>query len=328
MVLSRRLLLAGALAAPTIIPSFARGQSILPDKTIRIFVGFEAGGGADTIAHAIATQLERRLSHRVTVENRPGQAAALPGEIVKNGPADGSQLAFLSSTTLVSRLTTKDFPFDPINDLAPITLVGTFPMAFAVSPKLGVETFADYLKWLKAGDAQRRKVGNTSSDAFIQVLNILLSRSIGEALVPTNYRGAVPLIADLEEGRIPAAVTTITSFLPAHRGGRLRILMSTGAKRLGVARDIPTAAELGFSNLEMQEWFAFFASAKTPMPVVAEWNRRLGAAISDASVVDQVRPLGLELHPSSSPDSITARIDSHQIEWEARMKEAGMKPTN
>src|SRR5471032_1497138 len=106
MILSRRLLLAGALAAPTIIPSLARGQTALPDKTIRIFVGFEAGGGADTIAHAIATQLERRLSHRVTVENRPGSAAALPGEIVMKGPTDGSQLAFLSSTTLVSRLAT------------------------------------------------------------------------------------------------------------------------------------------------------------------------------------------------------------------------------
>lgn len=326
MILSRRLLLAGSLAAPAVIPSLARGQSTLPDKTIRIFVGFEAGGGADTITRAIATQLERRLSHRVTVENRPGMAAALPGEIVKKGPTDGSQLAMLSSTTLVSRLTTKDFPFDPINDLAPITLVGTYPMAFAVSPKLGVETFDDYLKWLKAGDQQRHKIGSTSSNALIQVLNILLSQSIGETLVPTDYRGAVPLIVDLEEGRLPAAVTTITSFLPAHRGKRLRILMTTGAKRLGVARDIPTATELGYPKLEMQEWFAFFASAKTPMPIVAEWNRRLATAINDVAVVDQVRPLGLELHTSSSPDSITARIDSHRIEWEARMKEAGMKP--
>src|SRR5262249_6155991 len=146
MVLDRRSLLTlGTLAVPVLSSGVARAQGALPDRAIRIFIGFEAGGGADSVARAIATRLQRRLGRHVSVESRTGSFGALPGEIVRKGPADGSQLALLSSTTLVSKLATKDFPYDPVNDLAPVTEIGTFSIAFAVSPTLGVETFADYI---------------------------------------------------------------------------------------------------------------------------------------------------------------------------------------
>jgi tripartite-type tricarboxylate transporter receptor subunit TctC len=324
----RRTLLAfGALAAPAITPPLARAQSLLSEKSIRIMVGFEAGGGADITARSIAIQLQRRLSRRVAVENRTGAAGALAGEAIMKGPPDGSQLALLSSTTLVSRLGTKDFPFDPIKDIAPVTLVGTFPIAFAVSRSLGVETFGDYLQWLKAGDADRRRIAVSSNIAFVKVLNTLLSESTGETLEGVSYRGAVPMIADLERGRIPATVNTLTSLLPAHRGGRLRILLTTGAQRLAVAHDIPTATELGFPKLNMEEWFAFFVPPKTPAPLVAELNQRLGAVINDPGVVDEVRPIGLDVQ-TSTPEELTARIEAHQRAWETRMKAAGMEPVN
>ncbi|HEY6980257.1 Bug family tripartite tricarboxylate transporter substrate binding protein [Reyranella sp.] len=326
MVLDRRSLLAlGALTAPAIASRVARGQADLPDKPIRIFIGFEAGGGADTVARAIAARLQRRLGRRVSVESRTGSFGAVPGEIVRKGPADGSQLALLSSTTLVAKLATRDFPFDPVDDLAPVTEIGTFSVAFAISPLLAIESLADYIAWLKAGDARRRRIAVSSNAAFVEVFNLLLAQSTGETLEPVSYRGAVPMVNDLQEGRIPASVNTITSLLPAHRGGRCRILFLTARKRLAVAPAIPTAIELGYPKLDMEEWFAFFTSPTTSSTIVSAWNRELRAAIEDPDVAGELRPLGLEV-ATSSPDGLAARIDAHRRAWEARMKSAGLQP--
>ena len=315
----------GALAAPLIIPGLARAQSLLPGKSLRFLVGFEAGGGGDLTARAIATQVERRLSRHVIVENRTGQSGAVPGEIMKKAPPDGSQLALMSSTTLIAKLTMRDYPFDPLKDIAPVIQVGDFPIAFAVSRKLGVSTFDEYLKWLKDGDASRRKIAVSSNVAFIKVLNVLLGNAIGEALEAVSYRGPIAAVADVEQGRIPASCNTVTSLLPAHRGGRVKILMTTGAKRLQVANDIPTASELGYPQLDMREWFAFFAPPATSPAIITEWNHRLSLAIGDAAVGDVLRPLGLELE-TSTPSELAARVASHQMEWERRMKNAGMDP--
>ncbi len=321
----RSLIALGALAAPAIIPVLARAQGALPNKSMRIFVGFEPGGGADLTARTIATQLERRLSRHITVENRPGSFGGMPGEVIKKAPPDGSQLALLSSTSLVSRLATKDFPFDPAKDIAPVMLVGNFSIAFAISRSLGITKFEDYLQWLKDGDAQRRKIAVSSNLAFVRVLNALLSQATGETLQPVSYRGPVAAVSDLEQGRIPATVNTVTSLLPAHRGGRIRILMTTGARRLAVARDIPTSAELGYPKLDMDEWFAFFAPPATPPAIIADLNKKLSLAIGDGAVQDDVRPLGLEIETSTA-EELAARVASHQKAWEARMKAAGMEP--
>lgn len=324
--MKRRSLLA-ALAAPCLAPAAARAQRLPMSESIRIFVGFAAGGGADTVARAVAAQLERRLGRRVSVENRTGSTASLPGQIVKKGPADGSQLALLSSTTLVSRLATRDFPYDPVRDLMPVTLVGRFPLALALSPTLGIGTFEGYLQWIRSGDAARHRLGNTSSNAFIDILNILLDRSIGEVLERTDYRGAVPLVADLEQGRIPAGVTTVTSFLPAHRGGRVRIVMTTGTRRLAVAPDIPTATELGYPRLDMTEWFAFFAPPSTPESLVTEWNRQLRAVLADPAVADVLDRIGLAVE-TCTPADLETLVNSHRRDWVARMETIGMKPVN
>jgi tripartite-type tricarboxylate transporter receptor subunit TctC len=195
----------------------------------------------------------------VVVENRPGQFGAMPGEIVKKAAPDGAELALLSSTTLVSRLASRNFPFDPVRDLAPVTKVGNFAIAFAVAPQLGLDTFKDYLDWIRQGDPQRRRIAVSSNTTFVEVLKVLLRRSTGEQLEPVYHRGVSAILSELRDGRVPATVNTMTSLLPLHRGHRARILMATGTRRLSAAPNIPVAPELGYPSLDMEEWFAFFA---------------------------------------------------------------------
>jgi tripartite-type tricarboxylate transporter receptor subunit TctC len=321
----RRLCLAaGAFAGPALLLGAAHGQSLQREKDLRIFVGFEAGGGADAVARAIAYQLQRRMSRRIIVENRTGSFGAVPGEIIKKAGPDASELALLSSTTLISRLATKNFPFDPIKDLSPVTKVGNFSIAFAVSPTLGIDSFKDYIDWINQGDATRRRIAVSSNTAFIEVLNVLLRRSIGEALEPVHYRGIVPILGDLRDGRIPATVNTLTSLLAPHRGRRARILMTTGTRRLSAAPNIPTALELGYPTLDMEEWFAFFASPSVPAPVVTQLNRRLRSVIEDKEMIELLKPLGLEVE-TTSPEELTALIEHHRRDWQARMEATGIK---
>lgn len=279
------------------------------------------------IARLITTRLERRLGRRVVVESRPGDSGSIPGELLKNGSSDGTTLAFLASSTLVARLGRKDFPFDPLVDLAPISLAGTWPMGLAVSSTLGISTFGAYIGWIKSGGPERRKLGITASDAFIEAFNRLLESELGMPLEPVSYRGALPMVNDLVEGRLPAAVSGIVSLVEYHRGGRLRLVMTTSRKRLKVAPDIPTARELGLKKLEVVEWFAFFARAGTPEPVIDEWSRQIGAVLADPDLAAELAQMGMEAE-TSTPQETRERIASHLKEWNARMVAVGMSPVN
>jgi tripartite-type tricarboxylate transporter receptor subunit TctC len=317
--------LLGLAAAATAFPAHA--QTTLPDKTLRLLVGFQANGGTDVVARLIATQLERRLGRRVIVENKPGGSGGLPGLQVAKGPADGTTLAFLSSTTLVAKLGPTEYPFDPETDLAPVSLAGTWPMGLAVSPSIGVGTFAEYLAWLKGGDADRQRFGNTASDAFINAFNRMFSKELGVTMTGVPYRGSGPMVNDVADGRIPAAVSGVVSLLEHHRGGRIKLLMITGPKRLKVASDIPTASELGFGKLEVLEWFGFFAAAGTPKTMIDEWNRHILAVLELREIIDGMAQVGMDCG-GSTPQEARDRVTRHLKEWRARMAAVGIAPSN
>ncbi|HLG46976.1 MAG TPA: tripartite tricarboxylate transporter substrate-binding protein [Reyranella sp.] len=323
--LRRRALLASSLAAPALLAARSRAETVLPDKALRLLTGFQANGGTDVTARLIAASLERRLGRHIVVENKPGNNGTIPGELAMHGPKDGSMLAFLASTTLVSKLGQRDFPFDPLVDLAPISLAGTWPMGLAVSPKIGVSTFKEYLDWMRAGDSDRHRLGNTASNAFIEAFNLMFARELVVALKVVPYRGTVPMINDLADGRLPAAASGMVSLLEHHRGGRLRLLMTSGPDRLEVAKDIPAARELGVGSLETVEWFAFFAPAGTPEPVIEEWHRHIDAVMSDPDVAGAVKLIGMKAK-TSSPGETRIRIAEHMKHWKARMLEVGMAP--
>lgn len=324
----RTVVASAALTAPALLLGPAYGQGTRErEKELRIFVGFEPGGGADSVARTIASQLQRRISRRVIVENRPGQFGALPGELVRKSEPDGTSLALLSSTTLVSRLASKTFPFDPVKDLAPVTKVGNFAIAFAVAPQLGLDTFKDYLDWIRQGDPARRRIAVSSNTTFIDVLNVLLRRSIKEPLEPVHYRGITAILGELRDGRVPATVNTMTSLLPPHRGRRARILMATGTRRLSVAPNIPIGPELGYPSLDMEEWFAFFAQRATPAPLLAQLNKRLRSVIDDREVVELLKPIGLEVE-TSEPEELAKLIEAHRVSWQLRIAATGVQASN
>ncbi len=323
--LTRRGLLAtgAALAVSTI----ARAQSVLPHKPIRILVGYPSSGGSDSLVHVIAAELQRQVSRNITVDYKPGDSGMAAGEQLKKAPPDGTVIAFMPSATMVGKLTIPGFPFDPLTDLLPLTLAGTYPTAFCVSPKIGVATFAEYVAWLKEGDPARARFGTTTPGSFTQYFGTAIGREIGVALESVPYRGARPLVADLEQDRIPAGTGGITSFIVPQRAGRVRVLLTSAAKRLAVAPGVPTALELGFPKLQQSNWYAFFAPPGMAAPLVAAWTRELRAALESREVSDQLQQLGFQVE-TSTPAEMAERLASDFQAWKATLDLLGIKSVN
>ncbi len=323
--LTRRWLLTtgAAFAAPAIV----RAQSVLPHRTIRILVGYPSSGGSDSLVHVIAGELQSQISRNITIDYKPGDSGMAAGEYLKKATPDGTVLAFMPSATLVGKLTIRGFPFDPLTDILPLTLAGTYPTAFCVSPKIGVATFAEYVEWLKTGEPGRARFGTTTPGSFTQYFGAAIGREIGVPLEAVPYRGARPLVTDLEQGRIPAGTGGITSFLAPHRGGRLKLLMTSAAKRLVAAPNIPTALELGFPKLQQTGWYAFFAPPAMPAALVAAWTTELRAALESREVSDQLLQLGFQVQ-TSTPTELAARLASDFRSWKEILDSLGLKPVN
>ena len=249
------------------------------------------------------------------------------GELLKKAPPDGTILGFIPSTTLASKLSVNFFPFDPVKDVTPVSLIGTFQMAIAVTRKIDVTTFDEYLQWLKGDEPGRRRLGTASTDAFLQLFGMLLGREAGVQMENMAYRGAGPLTTDLLEGRIPAGFAGVPSLLPNHRGGRIRILATSGRKRVGVAPNLPTALELGHPSLELDEWYGFFVGPSTPVALVTEWNRQIRAELAQPEAVAELTTLSLDVE-TSTPEELTARVKKNLEQWTSRMAQFGMKPAD
>jgi tripartite-type tricarboxylate transporter receptor subunit TctC len=322
--LSRRTL----LAAPALLAGAeVRAQGVLPARGVRIIVGYPVGGGTDEMARVIAAALQRRIARPVTIENRPGAAGAAVGEVLKKAPTDGSVLGFIPTATLIGRLTTKSFPFNPQTDILPLTLAGTYTTGFAVSRKLNVPSLADYGKWLLAGGPEDARFGTTSLRSFTHYFGLMIGKALGRNLEAVYYKGASPLVADLEQGKVPAASSGLTSLLQHHRGSRLRVLVSSGNQRGKMAPDIPTVVELGYPALELHNWYAFFGPTGLSPEVAAAWERELRATLEARETTELLTQLGLDVETSTS-EQCAKRLAADMARWQTMLDTLGIQATN
>lgn len=289
-----------------------------------MIVGFGNGNGTVTVANEIAPRIERRVGRHITIENTIGEAGATAGERIKNGPTDGSFQALFPSTTIAARIGNPAFPFDPETDMTPISLIGRFPLAIAVSPTLKVETFEDYLKWLQAGGAERAQFGSTAaSTAFVACYGKMMTRVLGRDIKIVGFRGGSSMVTDVESGKVPACISNLPTLLTAHRGRRVRIVLLTGDKRSSAAPALPTAAELGVKGLELREWYMLFTNGKVPTEIVDAWNSHARIVLNDGECKAILTQLGLDVESSTSNEA-KAVVANTLAEWKGRMESYGV----
>jgi tripartite-type tricarboxylate transporter receptor subunit TctC len=322
-MLTRRTFIASAGVAA--LGSQAHGQTLpIPDKAIRLLVGFGSGNGTDIVAREMAPKLERRIGRHVVVENRVGYSGATAGEALKTGPNDGTFLALLPSTTIGARLGDPDYPFDPLKDTAPITLLGRFPLAFAVSPKIDVTSFEEYVKWLGTGGVDRAQLGSTAaSKAFAACYGKMMSQALGVPMNIRGFRGGTDMARGVADGDVPACISNLPTLLPAHRGGKVRIIMMTGDKRASVLPKIPTAKDLGITGLDVREWYMVFTGGRAPQPAVDAWNNHLRNLLEQEEFKGLLTGLGLEVEGTTPAETRQVVADTLD-DWRRRMENYGV----
>lgn len=314
--------MAGAAVA---LPAIGRADTALPDKPLKILVGFPAGGGTDVMARFLAEPLKQRTGRSIVIDNKAGASGTIAVAELKNGPQDGTSIGYVPSATIVQKLTMASVPFDPLTDIQPITLAGTVQTAFCVSPTIGVNTLPEYIEWLKKNPS-RQSFGTTALGSFTHFFGVMAGKEIGIPLEPVPYRGAAPLVADLQGGHIAAGCGGITDFLEHHRAGKVKVIFTSGQKPTTSAPEIPTATQLGYPKLQILGWYVFFAGAKVPAPMIDAWAKELKAVLILPETQKKLTELGLDVE-TSTPAEFTQRMTTDLARWKAIIDEIGYRPT-
>jgi tripartite-type tricarboxylate transporter receptor subunit TctC len=323
----RRRFIASTLAA-TGASLFARPvrAQAYPSKsrTIRIVVPFAAGGGVDMLARLYAEALREKYGLTVVVENRGGGSGTIGGQVVHQAAADGYTLLFSASTHNVSRLVMREVPYDPITDFKPIARVGEAPMLVIMAPDRPHKTIADVVAAAKK-DPDRWVFAASSLGSMGYLATVAFNQNAGLNLTITSYRGTAPALTDVAGGHVQLMIDPLLVLLPQARGGQVKALATTTAKRSALAPDIPTAAESGMNNLEFASWYGFWGPKALPAEVVTWLNTAINDATAELTKAGRFAALGQE-PVSGTPDDFATYIVADFNRSEALLKAANFQP--
>ena len=298
----RQVLLGLVLGATLAIPmGQAQAQEFPPKKTISMVVGFVPGGAADTGARIIAKKLGENLGIAVTVENKAGAGGNIAHQYTATGPTDGSVLLFGSVGPLTIAPNMMKLPYDPVKDLAPLTMAVNFPNVLVVHPGTGIKTFAEFIAAAKKNPG-KLDFASTGPGSASHLAGELLNDMAKIDTLHVPYKGGAAALQDLLGGRVAAWYATFATAAPHIEAGKVIPLASTGTQRLGGLPNIPTIAESGYPGFSATNWYAFVASSKVPTPVLDRWNVELVKVLSAPDVVDQLNKHGLVPMPGSRDD--------------------------
>lgn len=295
------------LAAASLSPWSALAQnSLLPFEQVKILCGFPAGGTADTTSRRVGDKLAGSTYTRnpAVVENKTGAGGRIAIEAVKNAAPDGSTLLLSAySMLLIYPHIYRRLPYDPFKDFAPVAMASVLSHGLAVGPMVpaSVKTVKDFVAWCKA-HPDRASYASPAAGSTPHFLGALLSLNTGVAMTHVAYRGSVPGVSDLIGGQIAAMFTPHGDFLANHRAGKLRLLATSGKSRSPFVPEVATFAEQGFPELTVEEWFGFFAPAKTPASVVVAANSAINQSLKDKGLLDSLALQGLLPLGGSSDD--------------------------
>lgn len=298
------------------------GAQSFPTKPLRIVVPFGAGGVADLTARTVAQKMSEGLGQSVVIENRPGAGGIVAAEMVAKAEPDGHTLLLISNANAISASLFQNLPVDQLKDFAPVSLMGLFDLAIVTPSDSKFQTLQQVLDYARANPGKLNvgsiNIGSTqhlTAELFKSVANL------DAQVVP--YNGTPAVVTALRGGQVDVAVEVLSPVLPQIRGGVLRPLAVTSAKRSAVLPQVPTAKEAGLTQLVSSSWNGLAAPAKTPKEVVDRLNREVALALQDPGVVKRLQELNIDPHPSS-PSQTREWLQADIKRWAEVIQRAGI----
>jgi tripartite-type tricarboxylate transporter receptor subunit TctC len=310
-----------AVLASSFMPP-ASGQGY-PAKPVRLVIGFAAGGGADILARMIAPKLGDTLGQAIVIDNRPGASGNIGAEHVARSAPDGYTLlmGFPGLATNPSLFAT--LGYDPLKDLAPVSLIGEVPNLLVVHPSVPANSVKQLIA-LARGKAGQLNYASPGKGTSLHLAAELFRTLAKIEIVHIAYKGGAPAVADLMGGHVDLMFDVLPSSLPYVKAGRLKALGITSTQRSPLLPDVPTIAEDGLPGYQAITWNGILAPAGTPVAIVGRLNGAIAQTLRAPDIRERFAGIGTD-PVSNTPEQFAAFLRAETVKWAAVIKSAGIK---
>lgn len=314
----------------TLMALFAAGAAVAqsappdyPNRPIRIVVTFTPGGAPDIIARLLGERFTAAWGQPVVIDNKPGSGGNIGSDFVAKAAPDGYTLVVGTvGTHSINGALYARMPYDMVRDFSPVSLVATTPNLLVVNNDVPARTVKELIDLGKREG--KMSFASSGSGTSIHVSGELFKSMTGIDMTHIPYKGRASALPDLLGGRVTMMFDNMPSSLPLAREGKLRALGVTSLARSPAAPDIPTIAESGLPGFEAVSWFAMFAPAGTPKPVVDKIQAEISRILKTADVAKKLTDIGLE-PVGSTAEELAAYQRSEIVKWAKVVKESGAK---
>ena len=293
-----------------------------PERPIKLYIGYAAGGSTDVVARIISGKLGDALGQPIVIENKPGSAGDLAAELMLQAPADGYTL--MMSTVALHAINPGLYQqkFDAVNDFAPIAIVCSYPMIMIASPATSFHTLAE-LK--AASDNAPMFYSSSGVGSPGHLAGELLVKATGDKLTHVPYKGGSPSVLAIVTGDAQVNFATLPAVVPQIRAGKVRAVGLASRQRNPAVPDVPTMEELGLRDFEVGTWSAIIAPKGVPPEVVQKVNAAVNAVLNDPEVRKRLVAEGSEIN-LMTPAETAAFVKSENARWMKVVKDAGIRP--
>lgn len=291
-----------------------------PSKSITIVVPTAPGGANDAMARIIAQNLSTKLGQPVIVENKAGANGAIASEFVARATPDGYTLMFGYIGTHGINPVLQKLRYDPIKNFEPITMVATSPTLVVVNPNVNVNSAKELVALLKAQPG-KFSYASAGKGTAPHLTGELFKLNTGTDMLHVPYKGSSPAIVDTMAGVTQVMFPSLFTAYPQVKGGKLKALGIAGKKRSSVLPNVPTLNEQGIMHVEVDQWYAMFAPAGTPKPIITELNKVLVEILKDKSVEKKIEEQGADVE-TTTPEELLAFVKKEGIRWKKVVDDA------
>ena len=308
---------------PVLLASPARAQAY-PSKPVRLIVPFAPGGTTDVLARLMAQKLAEALGQQFLIENKPGAGGNIGTDLAAKSPADGYTLVMsFDGTMAINPNTYAKMPYDAQKDLAPVANVAQVPLLMVVHPGVAAKSVAEFVALAKASPG-RINYSSAGHGSTGHLTGELFRSRAGIDIVHVSYKGGGQAVQDLLGGQIQMLVTALPTVEGHLKGGKLRALAFTSARRVPGAPEVPTFAESGYPGLEVLSWYGILAPAGTPPEIVRRLNAEINRILQAADIRERLAALGAE-PTGGSPEQFGQVIRADTLRWAKVVADAGIR---
>ena len=314
----------GTAAMPLVLRQTLRQASAAtyPDHPVRIIVGYAAGGPTDIAGRLISDILSRRLGQQFAVEDKPGAGSNLGTEVVVNAPPDGYTLLLITQSNAINATLYRNLNYDFMRDITPISSLLHAPSVLVVNPSVPVKTIPELIAYAKANPG-KLNMATAGIGSPPQLYGELFKMLTGITMTTVNYRGGEPGLVDLLAGQVQVMIEGITSSIGYIRGGKLRALGVTSARRADALPDVPAINDF-VPGYDADGWFGLGAPKGTPAAIVETLRREINAGIADPAMKAKFADIGAAPMPTTL-DEFKKLIADETGKWGNVVRTAGLK---